>query len=265
MRQLADHPEVVVADIYPYELELMTYYVAALGVLLAPRFTGTEDDPDLIDGARETGLIGRNPWNRPSLHLAVGGPELERLFDESIPMRLSGLYRNIILDCYGIIARKAEKRQARYMAEKCGLSDDARHGIRALLGDVREIVLIRDPRDFLCSAKSYWKFDTEQALIVLEDSIKSYLEIASRDAADTLFVRYEDLVLKVVETMARIGEFLGLQGLGLRSSADDLFQRHATSATPAASIGRWRQDLNAHEIRQCDVRFRAFMDRFGYS
>jgi hypothetical protein len=109
MKQLLDRPEIAVADTFPFEIELMTYYASALSVLLVPRFDGAEADPDLAEAALATARIGRNPWNRPALHRAIGGEELARMFAESVPLRMSSLFKNIILDYYGPIARKAGK------------------------------------------------------------------------------------------------------------------------------------------------------------
>ncbi len=265
MKQLLGHPEVAVADTIPFEVEIMTYYVTALSVLLPPRFDGTHDDPDMAEAALETGQIGRNPWNRPALHYTVGGEELERLYTESVPLRMASLFRNIVLDYYGIVARKSEKRQARFLAEKCGLSDNTRLGIRGLMGEVKEIVLIRDPRDFLCSAKAFWKFDSERAFATMTDVFPIYMRLAAQAASDTILVRYEDLVAKSRETLERIGAFIGLTGLGANVETGQMFQGHGTSASPSDSIGRWRRDLTPDEIGRCNERFGAFMERFHYA
>jgi len=44
-----------------------------------------------------------------------------------------------------------------------------------------------------------------------------------------------------------------------------LFDRHATSESPAASIGRWKHELDAEQIAACERQFGWFMDMFGYT
>ncbi len=264
MKHLLAHPEVEVADTYPFEIELMTYYVSALNVLLAPRFDGTQDEPDMAAAAEEMCRIGRNPWNRPALHQTIGGEELERMFSESIPLRLSSLFRNIILDYYGIVARKMEKRRARFLAEKCGLGENTRQGIRGLMGEVKEIVLVRDPRDFFCSAKAFWRWTGEEILAMMDDVFGFYAQLAARTEHDTLLVRYEDLIEGPKDTLGRIGNFAGLTEECPEQEATELFHRHGTSASPGASIGRWRREMTAADTEHCKRRFGLFMEQFGY-
>jgi hypothetical protein len=264
MRHLSGHPEVVVADAYPYEVELMAYYVTALNVMAAPRFDGTQDKPDMVEEALETCAIGGNPWNIPALHRHVGGDELERMFAESVPLHLSSLFRTVVLDYYSIAARKSDKRQVRFIAEKCGLSEHIRHGIRGVMGEIKEIVLVRDPRDFLCSARSYWKLPDERILPMMDDVYRAYAALAGQDEHDVLMIRYEDLVAEQSCTLGRISDFIGLTEPFAEGEATDLFLRHGTSSTPLASIGRWRKELAPDVCQHCEHRFASFMELLGY-
>jgi hypothetical protein len=264
MQRLSGHPEVVVADAYPYEIELMTYYVTALNVMATPRFDTTQDQPDMVEAALETCAIGGNPWNIPALLRHVGGDELERMFAESVPLHLSSLFRTVVLDYYSIAARKSDKRQARFLSEKCGLNEDVRQGIRGVMGEVKEIVLVRDPRDFLCSARSYWKLPDERLLPMMDDVYRAYAALAKQAEQDTLLVRYEDLVGDQSCTLGRIADFIGLTERFAEQETTDLFRRHATSTTPLASIGRWHTDLAPDERQHCEHRFGSFMEVLGY-
>jgi len=264
MRLLSGHPEVVVAEAYPYEIELMSYYVTALHVMGSPSFDEAPDKPDMAEAALASCAIGGNPWNVPALHRIVGGDELERMFAESVTRHFSSLFRNIVLDYYGIVARKSDKREARFLAEKCGLNENVRHGIRGVMGEVKEIVLMRDPRDFLCSARSYWKLPDQQILPMMDDVYRAYAALALQAEDDILLVRYEDLVGDQARTLERIADFIGLTERFAQRETTDLFRRHGTSTTPLNSIGRWRTELGPAEREDCERRFGVFMEIAGY-
>ncbi len=103
------------------------------------------------------------------------------------------------------------KADAPFFAEKCMLDDDVRYDIRNLVGDLREVVMVRDPRDFLCSAKEFWKFDTKRAMQALQQSVPIYERVHQARGADTLFVRYEDLIRRSKETLSTIAGHFGLK------------------------------------------------------
>jgi hypothetical protein len=90
--------------------------------------------------------------------------------------------------------------------------------------------------------------------------------IHAAERADVIVIRYEDLVQAPVEALRRINAFIGTTTAVPIQPNDrtDLFQGHATSASPAASVGRWRDDLAADEITACETRYRSYMKRFGY-
>jgi hypothetical protein len=265
MRWLRDHPDVIVADTYPFEFELSRYYATVTNVLTSYKIESTKAEPDFVQHALEKQLIGRNPWNNPSLLAAVGGTELEALFSVSLPNRLSGVFKSVIVDAYNAIGRSTGKKFPRFFAEKSSLESDTRHGIRELLGSVREIVLVRDPRDFLCSAKAYWHFDSERALIDLRRVLPIYLQILDQLSEDTIIVKYEDLVGNRETTLTRISSHVGLSAPVEGASGTDLFGVHATSKTQESSVGRWRADLTDDELQRCLSLSGDFMDAFGYN
>ena len=79
-----------------------------------------------------------------------------------------------------------------------------------MFGDMKEIVLVRDPRDMVCSYRAFWGHQPAQAVSLIRSQ---FLELAERlRCADpgSLLVRYEDLILDPDETLGRIWEFLGM-------------------------------------------------------
>jgi hypothetical protein len=72
--------------------------------------------------------------------------------------------------------------------------------------------------------------------------------------------------LKPETTMSSIWQFLGIAppSSGINVSEQAVFQRHGTSASAPASIGRWRNDLTPAEAAQCQEKFAAILQTFGY-
>jgi Sulfotransferase family len=268
MQRLSAYPEVVMGQLYPYEVKLTNYYSAAFRVLAAETDRKNSTDPDTMFGEKFRYVIGSNPFTRLGYHGVTSNRRaIERFFEETVPSALAKTFRELIVDYYHILKQDQNKPYARYFVEKSGLEDVARRGPRILFGNVREIVLIRDPRDFLCSAKSFWKMTSEPAMRLVLQSCKRVEDINQNAGTDTILVKYEDLVSMPVETMERISDFIGVGRLKFSDVEADksLFGIHATSSSPESSIGRWRNDLNEKEIEFCEQRLRSFMDLFGYT
>lgn len=262
MSEFARHPDIVVGDAYPYEVKYAAYYAASLPILtLAP----PEDDPDFAENADKYWTIHGNPANRQDVLEAVGGPSLVRFMEEAVPRRLSETFRQFVLEAYSIIANEHGKTGARFFAEKSSLGQNVRYGIRSLFGEVREIILVRDPRDYMCSAKAFWQQSMQKTLGLLEATIPEFERIHAQAGSDVMFVRYEDLILDPLATRERIYRFIGIANAPLQVAACDIPSAHMTSANPAASIGRWQHDLTPDEVSACTRLCGSYMERFGYS
>ena len=82
-----------------------------------------------------------------------------------------------------------------------------------------------------------------------------------------IVLRYEDLLLRPSEAMASIWEFLSLEPYDVTGESDaeaEVFARHGTSETPAATIGRWRRDLSAEQAATAQAELEQFLVAFGY-
>jgi hypothetical protein len=51
---------------------------------------------------------------------------------------------------------------------------------------------------------------------------------------------------------------------GNTSREDRVFQEHATSSSPTASINRWKRDLSADQITRCNEAWKEFLEVFSY-
>jgi hypothetical protein len=267
MQRLLRHPEIVVADRYPFEIKLISYYARAYQVLASGADRDRSSNPGSI--ATDPYFVGYNPFNRPGYFaIAKDRAMLGDFFERRVPQTLVDTLAQLLTGYYGILAIDQCKVGARFFAEKAESDDVVRHGTRLFSLGAREILLIRDPRDIICSANAFWKSGGERRLAQLADELRRLQAIHDENRADTTLVRYEDLVTKPAETMAAIQRFLGLreqyEGEQVASDAA-LFARHGTSVTPADSIGRWKSDMDGNDIAVCEREFAPFLGRFGYA
>jgi hypothetical protein len=267
MSELLRHPRIVVADRYPYEIKLLSYYAAALKVLTAEMDRTNSTTPDNLFDRIGRYRVGHNPFNSPGFYSIVANRAgMARLFEERIPLVYARGFREVIEEYYDLVRIDQDKREAMYFAEKVDLNEAARSGPRVLFGTVKEIAMLRDPRDLLCSAKAFWKLESGAALDMIRSTVPRVQAVAQSGSAEILALRYEDLVAEPRAAKARLYRFLGLRDDDQDDTLGDttIFARHATSQSADASIGRWRQDLTAEEARAVTAAFGDYMEAFGY-
>ncbi len=266
MSILGQHPNVVVAGDRPYEVELGCYYAYALRTLLAAGDHERSLRTDDITAVANRFQIGFNPYFAPAFASVFKNPAtLDRFMSGRLPVRLAGAFRDIILDYYEDVATDQGVVRPIYFAEKSLPERDARLGIRFMFPNVREVVLVRDLRDVVCSAGSSNGVAFDRLVMATTSAARQILNIDFNGSPNTFLVRYEDLILDEPATTAKLFQFLGLTSVAPDTrSMTDLFAAHATSATPAASIGRWKRDLTPEQQAKCKG-FETFLERFNYT
>ena len=206
---------------------------------------------------------------RRALHTFVKTPgAMDEYFDGIVPNALIQTFGDLLTGYYSRLQADQGKADASFFAEKASPRDAVRDGAQLFDGRAREILLVRDPRDILCSANSFWKSRREAAIRNITVTTTRLEEIYAEDSSHTLMVKYEDLVTDTSGTLAKIWDFLGAGDTPVATNAKEdssLFNRHGTSKSPTASIGRWRTELATNEIALCDQAFGSFLDRLGYS
>jgi hypothetical protein len=270
MSLLHRHPSIVVPQHYPFEVKPATYYARAARLLTEPGDHDTSASP--TEFMRSSEHLGFNPFN----HLAfdsvfVDGQIRDHFFERSSRTVLFEALRSVATDYYRHLAADQNKYAACYFAEKCE-AQGIEHGVRAsdmaLFPDAHEILLIRDPRDILCSTLSYFKqpFSTDWVQNVL-NGCETIRRIVSDQNNKTLVVKYETLLFDQLATLKTIAQFLGV--------ADDvwpdepildanLFKEHGTTRSPSDSVGRWKGDLSNSQQKACAAAFSNFLLEFGY-
>jgi hypothetical protein len=278
MRLLSEHPGIVAHRSYPYESMMARYWAHQLRVLSAPADILLSCSPDSF--AADLWRVGHNPFYGD---LTLGAPHIQRWLGRTYVDRLVAFTRESIEGFYAMLASQQGQCDEGYFAEK-SLPDHLPWILWDLYPRAREIILVRDIRDVLCSMMSFnakrgtASFGREDAGDDLE-----FVDLLARDfrllhvawkerESRVKLVRYEDLVLDPVRTLLGILEYLDLDTRravveemisGARVLTDDL-TGHRTSPSPSASIGRWRNDLDPALASACENSMSDLLSEFGY-
>lgn len=272
MRLLAGHPELAVFDDYPLETRPGLAWMHELAVLLGTQTVRPGDEPffDEVD-------------------VATANPYLSEYFvgSEILAARHRGGFAQLRDAIVGMVEDTYLERRpgAAFFAEKFRI--ESRHAVRTQQATLatwpasRQIVLVRDPRDLLCSRLSFNRQRSEASfdLDLTDDAVTGaptivhHLQLAAAQVdafADAIVVRYEDLVERPVATATRLFGDLGLDRgfTTVRRAVDHAIAHrsaeHVTSSSPAASIGRWRAELPAEAAAHLAAELSDELARFGY-
>ncbi|MDX1393415.1 MAG: sulfotransferase [Gemmatimonadota bacterium] len=279
MRLLREHPQIAVHGGYPYETRAAAYWLHMVGVLASPANTLQSSHPDAFPDDLWT--IGHHPFNGESL-----APEssLRRWFAAGYPAHVAELARVSIDDFYDRVTEDLGKPGATRFAEKLTPGQVPRL-MWEIYPAAGEIILVRDFRDMACSILAFnekrgfvafGRENVDSDARFIADNLASganALLAAWRERSDRArLVRYEDLVLDPVPTLAALYEGLGLasdpdlvrDSVARASGREGAMERHRTSRNPAASIGRWRDELDPGLVDVCRTAFGEALEAFGY-
>lgn len=266
MRLLARSPAIVAAELVPYELRQLSYYSVAFNVLTQGADLEQSTHPDRLEG--DGFHIGFNPFHSQQYARAFRAEApLRDFYDQYVPDRLAVCMRDLVQTFYQRLAQDKTKLNARYFAEKGNnLHRPTRDFTRRLFGRVRELVILRDPRDVLCSHVAYFSSPPEKAYAQLTHAARQLLAIRGEQRDDIHFLKYEDMVRGDAACFAALSAFLETD---IRADegdeGQDVFARHGTSVSPAASIGRWRVHLSREQRDRCADEWQRFLNTFGYA
>jgi hypothetical protein len=264
MARLARHPDILVARGHPYEMKLLSYYTPALRTLMAEADLQHSTNPKTMGAAESRFFVGSNPYNDGS---EAGDPVLGGFWSADVPDRMRACFAGLVDDYYARLAEASGKRDARYFAEKIGTSDLVREAASYLFGPVCEIVLVRDPRDLICSSKAFWGRGFEDSVKALRGQFVRVVRPRSEPGLRQMVVRYEDLIARPEAVMAEICGFLGVREAALApdlAAEAAVFAAHGTVGVLQETVGRWRRELDADEIAISDKEFGALLVRYGY-
>jgi sulfotransferase family protein len=144
------------------------------------------------------------------------------------------------------------------------------------------VACVRDPRDFLCSYKYFWRksrhgkrlkslYHPIVTSLLWRSSAGIISQISSRPYANQVaIIRYEDLVSDPENTIKDLCANLDIQytdNLVNTSHSNSSFDMNTeTDSKPiyTDSIGRWRNCLTPAEIWWCQQLNKSYLDIFGY-
>lgn len=278
MRLLAEHPAVVAHRGYPYELMAGRYWAHQLRVLAQPADYDLAGSPDTF--AEDQWRVGANPFYGPMVHDA---PELRRWLGRSQVERMAGFCVDTIDAFYAAVAERQGQDPSGYFAEKF-LPDHLRTTMWELYPGARELFLVRDIRDVVCSMLAFnakrgnqafgrdKAGDDREFVHNLARDLRRLEESWAQHAERAELVRYEELVLDPAPVLRRVLSYAGLDdgdeviaGMCERAGQELAgLAEHRTSADPRRSVGRWRSDLDPALARACTDEMGDTLAAFGY-
>lgn len=266
MGLLARAQGIVAAELVPYELRLISYHAAAFAVLTGPGDFERSTHPDRLEG--DGFHIGTNPFNTQAYGGAFRRQAVMRdFYDGFVPVQVAESARVQIDEFYRRLAADRGKTGVKFFAEKGNnLHKPTREFARRAFGKLREIVIVRDPRDVLCSHMAYFSSSSDKAFTQLSHSCRQLMAIRAEGRHDTHWLHYENMVRRDAATFAALSKFLGVTiEPDLGEAGSKVFAKHATSVTPEASVARWRNNLPAELKQRCATDWGAFLTEFGYA
>jgi hypothetical protein len=270
-------PQAVAFHPWARDARVGTYWTSVLQGLARPQSYLAQ----LVPGPLE-----QSTWwlNRDDLKPGVAGDrELEGWLGGEAVEALADLCRSRVDAFYDRLGE--DGRRPRYFVEKYlpyQLTPD-------LLGEMypgaREVILVRDFRDMLCSViafnrkrgwEAFGRADAASDAEYVETTVcNSARRLARRmrelgDAAH--LVRYEDLISEPAETLGGLMAHLGLEPdeetiaatLARADAEAPAVDQHRTTAKASASIGRWKQDLSPQLAEVCAEVLDPVLGEFGY-
>jgi hypothetical protein len=281
MRMLAAHPEVAGGEAFRYGPRVASYWASVFQELSDPG-----SYPRQIAGGMRRGLNERGWWMRSADHPLMEVPDAyvrEWIGVEAVES-LAGFVQERIESLYEQIAANEYRPFAEYFVEKYQ-PNLVPSMMWELYPDAREVVLVRDFRDTLCSILAFnekrgavmfgrerTESDEEYVRRTFRKSAMSLMHAWRRRAGRAYLLRYEDLMSDPEATIASVVDYLGVDSSAAaldsmlamvveRSAQTDV---HRTSAGGDASVGRWRADLPVPLQEATQEAIGPALEAFGY-
>ena len=280
VRVLGEHPQMTACRPFECEARLSSYWLGILRTIAEPCSYYQALHSELYDDTWWLGTRRSTPVTAELLD-----ENITRWFAKDTVQALAGFAMERLDSFYSQIAQSQSKAGASFFIEKCWPDAYVPQVLSELYPGGKEIILVRDFRDMACSILSYNKkrgfasFGREHAssdaqfIRQLRDSAVRTLEHWRARGKAAHLLRYEDLILRPEATLREVLGYLGLDAsegtvrstLERAHALDSSLQTvHQTSKNPAASIGRWRNDLDDPLKAACNEAFGDVLEHFGY-
>jgi hypothetical protein len=275
MRLLMQHPAIVAHNSYPYEAYFAKYWLHNLFKLLS-------DPINYLNQIQADKLFQlNNDWTHSHIH---NDEQIKSWFNHNYVRQAANFCTQAMDSIYlDIATAQGEKnRQLRYFMEKFGPSH-SNVLLNELMPNSREIILVRDFRDILCSSLQFNdKIKTqdfgleagteeEQLIATTKFRANSLLTYWQNCDSEVYVVNYEDLILNPQHSLTQICVYLGIKAnksiitkILHNAQNNKEFQQHTTSKNAADSIGRWQRELSPFMQTKLQQALQEELQAFGY-
>ena len=277
MRLLSAHPAVVAYDAFPYEIFPAKYWLHMLRVLSEPANHRESAAP--TEFFEDPWTIGHNPFHTAPITDATA---VRHFLGRGYVRDLAAFTQRSIDHFYGIVGAEQGKAAPVFFIEKFHPDHVPRLGWD-LYSNARELVLVRDPRDMICSILAFnakrrtisfgrERFPDDEAYVHFVARRMGELVDAWRERqAVCRLVRYEEIVTRPAECAESLLRYLGLEAahetismMVERAVDGPALAAHRTAVSAEASIGRWRNDLPPSIRGVCEQAFESVITDLGY-
>jgi hypothetical protein len=276
---LGAHPEVLIYPPWRGEVKAASYWAEVFRVLAVPA-SYLQPVTSALQGQRWWLGEGRPFDDRPP------DEETERFLGATQVPEVGRFCKGRIDAFCRHVATMQGKEGCRYYAEKSPpLRPSYARLLRELYPGMREILLVRDFRDVLCSVRAFnerlgQQFFGREQVATDEDYVRGFLasraqmlvEIWNEISGVAYLLRYEDLVVEPEDTLRSLLSYLDLdrgdevlQSMLAVPSDHERSYTHGTSASATDSIGRWRKELEPSLRDACEEAFGQALETFGYA
>jgi hypothetical protein len=211
-------------------------------------------------------------------------PEMRRWLETGYVEGLIRFCKHQIEDFYRHAVGPEQHERASHFVEKVWPGSAAQGMLADLYPGMREIFLVRDFRDMACSVNAFSerlgfksfgrqhvKSDEEYVAGPLLESANLMLEMWRRCSHRAHLVRYEDLVTDTARTLTDLLDYVGaesseevIEAMISGGVSSEALGVHMTAPSVAATVGRWRSDLNESVQRQFERSYAEVFAEFGY-
>ena len=275
---LGCHPEISVFRLFTGEAHYINYFAQTIMTLSSPASylypirSGNNFGDEMLTGNAEVAAqfepTADNTWFQQEYL-----PELRKFFSGKL-VELYQWKNNSI----------SQGNAPGFICEKFAPSG-AIELVQEVFPEMKEVVLVRDFRDLLCSVlafnrkRGFEAFGMEQfsnteeyILQCMAPSAEILLERWHKVTGQAHLVRYEDFIRYREQTLVGMFSYLGTQSQDVkavmetadRTQKDKQRKRHSTTSTPMASIARYESELSPELIELCNEVMEKPLREFGY-
>jgi sulfotransferase family protein len=278
MSLLGGHPRVAVHDLHPYETRALGYWAHMLKVLGEPANHARSASPNSYED--DAFWVGRHPHN---MHPVIEPDSVHRFLRRDYVECLAEFAQASTEGFYRSVSEAQGVEEPAYFAEKRNPRATARIASE-LYPEAREIFLVRDPRDMVCSMISFYektqlvsfgrdRSGSDEAFVAdIARALRDLIRQMHERGEDAIVVRYEDLIHDMPGTLTTVLEYLDLARtpaiveaiLTRARQSTPESRRHRTTPDDRASVHRWRRDLSESMQRLCGGAFAESLNELGY-